>query len=140
MFYDVERKVAKRYQAWQNLLFDKNALDEEFSEIGKIEDIDFTVKFYEIKPEITEKEKLENLRLRKELGLNTELELIKMDNPDMTDEDAEAKLLKIKEEKLNRMMSAVNQMINQSPNQPPQDLNQEEDKGAVEDGDQESSV
>lgn len=107
-FVDVERKLWKVTALWQNLLFDADALTDEFMEVGQVNmDEQITIKFNQTKPVITEKEKLEILKVRKELGLNTELDLIKLDNPDLTDEEAESKLLEIKEEKLKKLSDAM---------------------------------
>lgn len=55
----------------------------------------------------TEKERLENLALRRDLGINTMIDLIMQDNPSITKEEAEAKLLEIAEEKAQRMASVM---------------------------------
>lgn len=57
------------------------------------------VTFEEPQPIQSEAENLANLQLRKNLGLNTDVELIMKDNPGMTEEDAQKKLDKIKAEK-----------------------------------------
>lgn len=48
----------------------------------------------------SESEKLGNIKLRKDLGINTMLDLIMKDNPDMTSQDAEEKLKEILAEKI----------------------------------------
>jgi len=112
IFRRVERTQWEIIKRWQNLLFDRGALIEKFMEVGKFENADVFIKFNDTKPMITEKEKLEVIRLRKELGINEEIDLIKIDNPDITDEEAEAKLLKIKEEKLKRVNDLMQNALN----------------------------
>ena len=48
---------------------------------------------------MTEKEKLEVMQMRKDLGLDTEKDLLKKDNPDLTDEEIDAKLQQIDDAK-----------------------------------------
>ena len=55
----------------------------------------------------SEQEKLTNIKLRKDLGINTQIDLIIKDNPDMTHEEAEAKLLEILEEKIKLKLSTT---------------------------------
>lgn len=62
-------------------------------------------KFNEPQSIQSEQEKLSNLKLRKELGLNTMVDLIMRDNPDMTTQDAEEKLMLILKDKMNSMMT-----------------------------------
>jgi hypothetical protein len=58
---------------------------------------------------------LENIKLRKELGLNTIVELLKIDNPDLSDEDAEAKAKEIMEEKKSRRDQMIGDMLKSQP-------------------------
>lgn len=107
MFKDNERKSFDTIIKWQNYLFDKKALVPEFAVLGKLpEDMDVNVKFNDVKPITTEKEKLEIIDKRKQLGLNEEIELLMLDNPDLTKSEAEEKLLRIKEEKLKKFNEA----------------------------------
>ena len=66
------------------------------------DDLEIAVKFSEAKPAVTEAERLENIKRRKDLGINEQVDLIMLDNPDMTREEAEDKLKKILAEKLQR--------------------------------------
>lgn len=100
-YKDIERNLWEIIKRWQNSLLASQELIEEFVEIGALpEDLNVSIKFNEIKPVISETEKLNGLKLRKELGLNTEIELLMLDNPDLSEDEAEQKLLKIKEQKL----------------------------------------
>lgn len=109
-FINAEKDLWDIIRRWQNLFFDAGALAPEFEQAGKIEEgPDVLVKFSDSKPILTEEQKLEMLKVRKELGINTEIELLQIDNPDLSDEEAEAKLLKIREEKLQKLNSAFMQ-------------------------------
>jgi hypothetical protein len=94
-FKDMEPSFWDTVARWQNLLFEKDSLTQAFTEIGPIKETNVMLVFPSPKPVITEKEKLENLEKRKSLGLNTMLELIKLDNPDMSEEQAKAKLAEL---------------------------------------------
>lgn len=107
-YKDKEPEVWNLIRLWCEAFAD--SLSPEIKEIGKISDPSITLTFSKNKQVITEKERLENLKLRKELGIDTMLELIKRDNPDLTDEQAEKKLLKITEENLGRQRQAMASM------------------------------
>jgi hypothetical protein len=60
----------------------------------------FSAKFNEQQAILTEKEKLENLKLRSELGLDTMIGLLMREDPTLTEKQAEEKLEKILREKI----------------------------------------
>jgi hypothetical protein len=96
-FIQGERKQFQIIKKWHNYLFDAGQIDDELAQLGPIpEELDFSVKFIDTKEVITQKEKLEEIKLRKELGINTEVELLQIDNPDLSEADAIEKLAKIK--------------------------------------------
>lgn len=107
MFQEVENRLWDVTVRWINLLFSKDALTDRFKEIGQLPELDMTIKFNSLKAPISEKEKLEEIKLRKELGINEMVDLILIDNPNMTRKDAEDKLKKIMQEKLKRMASMM---------------------------------
>lgn len=103
-YQQIEEELWKIVSLWHNLYFKTKQLTEEFLEVGALpEDPEVRVHFNEAKPVISEKEKLDSLLARKNLGLNTDVDLIMQDNPGMSKEEAEAKLLEIKKEKLENM-------------------------------------
>ena len=105
-----ERMLVIIVKRWLDLHFQTKSLTEAFNAVGPLENTDIAVKFEQLRPPVTEKEMLENLKARKELGINTMVELILKDNPDLTEEQAEQKLKEILEEKLKRQMSISNAM------------------------------
>jgi hypothetical protein len=114
-FIKGEREQFEITRKWQNYLLSQGQLDDEWLAIGPIpEDLDFTVKFENATEVVSEKEKLEVIKLRKELGLNTEVELLQIDNPDLSEEDAAEKLAKIKAEKLGKAAVDMAQIVDQS--------------------------
>lgn len=97
----IERHLWEVVKRWQNLYYTAGLLSEEFAEVGPLpEDLDISLKFHESKAVVTEADKLANLEKRKDLGINEMVELIMIDNPDMTREEAEEKLKRIQGEKL----------------------------------------
>jgi len=95
-----ERRFWKIGAAWQNTYANSTTpLDGEFAEIGPIkQDVEVNTRFQSEEQVVTEKEKLEIMKLRKEMGLATHLDIIKADNPSMTDEEAKAKMKQIIDE------------------------------------------
>jgi hypothetical protein len=74
---------------------------------------ELNLQFPSPKQVVSEKEQIENLKARKDLGLNTEVELIMRDDPSLTEEEATEKLAKIKAEKMANMDNAVSAMMDQ---------------------------
>ena len=82
---------------------------DEFKIIGPFKEVELIQQVMgarEMVAALTEKEKLENLKARKELGINEMIDLIMIDNPDMDANQAREKLLRISEENLQRLNSA----------------------------------
>lgn len=60
----------------------------------------YQLKFNDQQPIISEKEKLEIMKLRKELGIDSAITLLMKDDPTLSEQDAETKLLKIIEQRI----------------------------------------
>lgn len=110
LFQDAEQDLWIIIQAWQNMLFDKQALTQEFMAAGKLMNARMNLHFNETKPVVTEKDKLDTIQLRKTLGINEQVDLIMIDNPSMSREDAEEKLLAIQKEKVENILSRMVQL------------------------------
>ena len=130
-YKDIERTLWEATKRWQNLLYKSGGLSVDFAKVGALPDqFEVTVKFNESKPVVTEAEKLANLEKRKELGLNTTVELLQLDNPDLTEEEAEQKMAMIAAE---RTISVTSTPPAAEPTPPA--ANDEEDDDETEDGD-----
>jgi hypothetical protein len=117
-FSDAERSHWEVIKRWHNYYYDKKLLSADFAGLGRIDDqAVVSVKFNDLKPIITEKEKLEIIEKRRALGLNTEAEIIMRDNPGMSSEEAEEKLLKIREEQTESIHRAFAGSLDESINQ-----------------------
>lgn len=91
----------------------------------------FSVKYQDAQTIMSEKEKLDNMKARKELGLDTMIGLLMKDDPALTKEQAEQKLKgileeKIKEKMLEQEIMAKNGIEYVDPNNP-QDPNNSQD-------------
>jgi hypothetical protein len=102
MFKDKEPVLWAIVKKWMEVFADSNSLNDNLKSVGQIEDVAVKIKFINPKPVISEKEKLETLKMRQDLGISTAVDLIQMDDPDLTTEEAEAKLLAINTENLKR--------------------------------------
>lgn len=128
-FIQGERKQFEIIKKWHNYLFQANQLEEEERAIGLIPDeLTFSVKFTDPREVITEKEKLETIKLRKELGINTEVDLLLIDNPDMSEEQAVEKLAKIKAEKMEYATKEAAQTAERMNNGEEEDNEEEDDE------------
>lgn len=123
-YMDYERRNWVIITRWINFLNEGNYGSQKLAEIGTLDPMEpINVKFNEMKATVSEAEKLDNLKKRKDLGINEMVDLIMLDNPDMSHDDAIEKLARISEEKMQRLSSAFAGAIAQ---------NEEEDDDAGE--------
>lgn len=132
IFLDAEPIIFDKIRAWFNFYFDRKLLTDKLMQIGRIpEDITIRVKFMPFQEFLTEEQKLNIIEKRKQIGLDTFVDSIKRDNPELNDEQAEEKALQIQEEKLQRsMMMFGNGQNSEPPQQGDQDA--EEDNNQAE--------
>lgn len=100
-FAVAERKEWKVIAGWYNYLYDRNALNEDWSVVGRLPEpgkLEVVVKFNPANQFIPESERLDNMRKKKDLGITTQLDMLMQENPGMTEEEATAKLMEIKKE------------------------------------------
>jgi len=103
LFKDAEPQVWRILKKWIDVYAPTGQLEEKLSDGGsKLLTTEVNLKFMNPKPVISEKEKLETLKMRQELGISTIVDLILMDNPDLTEEEAEKKALEISKENMER--------------------------------------
>lgn len=119
----------------------------------------FSIKFNDPTPIMTEQEKLANLKLRQELGIDTMLSLLMKDDPSLDEKQAEEKLKKLIEQRLKEKMleqdvAAKLGVEYEDPNNPnpddpkdPKDPNakpgeegDEEDEGDQQDGQRQRNI
>jgi len=103
-FRDSEPEIWDRLAAWHGLYKSRNLLVEELQAIVMPDKFkELMLNFPSANVVVSEKEKLETLKMRKEMGIDTMIEILMKDNPSLTEEQAEAKLAKILKEKIERV-------------------------------------
>jgi hypothetical protein len=110
MYRDGEPQIFRIIFKWLGLYRDRQILDASYDEIDKIDDdLKVNVKFKDAQPFMTEKDKLDVIEKRLELRLDTMLDALKRDNPELTEEQAKKKLRLIMEEKLKESSERLKQ-------------------------------
>jgi len=109
MFVYADPLIVSKINKWNVYFATNNMIDERFIDATFPEDEDVIIRFNRAGAILTEGEKLDIIQKRKDLGINTKLDLIMIDNPDMTMEQAEEKLLTIQEEKAKNLLSTFPQ-------------------------------
>lgn len=102
------------FRLWHQLYYDKQALVTELQDIAPMKSSKIALKFLSVKPPMSDKERLEEMKLRKDLGIATLKDLLKMDNPDLTDEQLDAKLQEVQDEKAKAAEEAAKVFANQA--------------------------
>lgn len=111
IFYDKDAETFELINKWMTYYKGTKELDEDLQDLVFPEETEIKVQFQDPKSIISEKERLENIEKRKTLGLNTQAELLRMDQPDLTDKQAEEKLKAVKTEKTDAMKEAAKQAV-----------------------------
>lgn len=132
IFLDKEHEIWEIIAAWLNLYGDM--LDDSLKGYALPEEIEMNIKFHDAPVVVSEQEKLQNFKLRKELGLDSMLDLIMKDNPSLTKQEAEEKLKSLLEDK---MMNAMNQNLESANKEnemsKPDDMEDMSENGSQED-------
>lgn len=102
IFIDNEPRIWEIVRRWLDIF--RDSLVDELKPLSIPENFDFNIKFYDAPVVVSESEKLQNLKLRRELGLDTMLDLIMKDDPSLSKEEAEEKLKELLAEKLVNVM------------------------------------
>ena len=105
VFQDAEPVIWKLFAKWHDLYSDQGLLIEPLQILKFPKDPNVSVRFADAAPIMSETERLSVLKQRKELGLDTLLDLIKKDQPYLNNEEAEAHLAKILEERMSRAVN-----------------------------------
>ena len=87
---------------------------------------ELVIKFPDAETLLSEKERLENIQMRKDLGINTDVELLMLDQPDLTEESAAEKLLAITEEKAKKMAQSMIEGEEQVPPEEQEEVEEDE--------------
>lgn len=100
IFKDNEPKFWNVFAKWHEVLKSAGQLEDDLAKYDLPQEFDVAVKFG--KPEVlmSEKERLDILKMKKELGLISQLDILKAEFPELSDEQLIAKLEEIMNEKL----------------------------------------
>lgn len=107
IFVDNEPVVWEKYAKWATLLASKNELTEELAEHLLPEEFDLRIRFGKPAAIESEKERLEVLKLKRDMGIISMVDMMKAEFPGLTDAEAEEKLKEILKEKIERMAIAM---------------------------------
>lgn len=105
LFQDAEPEIWEVIRRWHDLYSKAGALTPKFQAIKPFTDSSVKLKFTEVRPPISENEKLAALKLRKELGISTMIEILKLDNPDLSDEEATTKAKELNDDSKARSLA-----------------------------------
>jgi len=112
IFRIAEPRIAKKAARWHNLYLDKGLLIDDLAKIGKIPDgFDYSIKFGAVQQFMSEQEKLTVIEQRLAIGLDSMIDAIMLDNPDLSYAEAEKRLKKMLEAKVKRAKEAMENMI-----------------------------
>jgi len=112
VFIDKEPSIWRKVNKWLKAYGDNLVDSLKGLELPETFEKEFAMTFLDAPVIMSEKEKLENLRLRKDLGIDTMVDLIMKDNPQITKEQAEEKLKELLEEKIKTQMQMREQGLN----------------------------
>ena len=101
MYRDGEPVLFDILIKWHNLYYERGMLIDELQALGKIDEkLNIKPRFMEQQAFVTEQEKLDIIEKRKSLGLDSMIDSIIRDNPDLSREEAEERIKRILKEKL----------------------------------------
>lgn len=110
-YQDIERQLWEIASKWLEVGSGAGELTPEWQAVGSLPmDLDVAVKFAKPQAVVTETEKLDAMKARADLGISSKVDLIMIDNPELTREQAEEKLMKIMEEKVAAMAQFAPEM------------------------------
>lgn len=99
LFQDKEPEIWQRIEAWRAQYAQTEQLVESQRVLPEIVDWNVNVQFLALKPPISEGESLDALKKRKELGIASLEDLLRLDNPDLTDAEVMEKSEQLRSEK-----------------------------------------
>jgi hypothetical protein len=98
LYQDWENYLWRVTQKWHALYHGHQSLVPELQEIPPIDNPRVVLKFHQLRPVVSEAERLDALKKRQELGISSTVDLIMIDNPDLSRDEAVARAAEILEE------------------------------------------
>lgn len=129
IFKDTEPEIVNIAAAWHNLYLEKGLLIDSLAKTGVMpSDIDYSIKFGAVQQFINEKEKLEVIEKRLEIGLDDMVDAMILDNPDLSSTEAEDRLADMLKAKMEKSAELLGAMINEEdPKEETEEENNKED-------------
>lgn len=118
LYRDNEPEIFDIIFAWHNELLDRGVLHPKNAEAQRVPEGSFTLKFTAAERFMTDKDKLDIIQRRRELNLDSMIDSLMMDNPDLNREDAEKKLIQLFEEKLKVQRMKMINMVEEAKEEP----------------------
>lgn len=115
-FVHREKEFWEIVSNWLDAFRGAESLTPELETLPEFDGSEVNVKFKSQGIVLSDKEKLELIELRKKLGINTMIELLKMDDPSLSDADAEKKLAAIAKDQLIQMAQRQQEQKQNPPN------------------------
>jgi hypothetical protein len=109
IFLDAEPGIWRKINKWVQVFNEDGNVCDRLDGLVLPEgfETNMSISFRDSRSIMSESEKLDNLKKRKELGIDTMVDLLMRDQPGLSKEDAENKLKTILEEKMSRMATAI---------------------------------
>jgi hypothetical protein len=123
-FSDAERLIWSKIAKFMQYFSEQDELDPALEDLILPEEFDLKLLFGEPKMIFSESEKLDAIQKRKDLGLNTQEELIMKDRTDFDEADAKRKLEEIKKQKKEMMEDFV---VKEEPDENDKDKDNKDD-------------
>lgn len=103
LYRDSEPLLFQIIAKWHNLLLERGVLHKKLAKLGRIdEEMELILQFLGAKNFLSDMDKLNIIEKRKQLGLDSEIDSLIRDNPDLDRKEAELRLLEIKGEQLRK--------------------------------------
>ncbi len=107
MYKDLEPEIIDMVSRWERLLWERGLLNEKWDNIGLLpDDFDYVLKFPESRRIMTDMDKLAIIEKRRDLKLDTMIDSLRRDNPDLSENEAREKIAEIRLEKMENYFSA----------------------------------
>lgn len=103
LYRDNEPKIFQIIAAWHNELLERNVLHPDNAQFGMLPENKVQLKFIAADRFMTDKDKLDIIERRRQLGLDSMIDSLIMDNPDLGRTEAEEKLKQLIKEKIDFM-------------------------------------
>jgi hypothetical protein len=108
IFTSRESDVFRKMNAWIKYFEENQELDEDLEGLSiPVDDFNVAMRFRPAPMIMSESDKLDNVKKRQSIGLDQDVDLVKIMHGDLSDEEAKDKLERVKAERMKKASSAV---------------------------------